>query len=72
MCISGTDAWPFNRAKLINVGVIEALKREPAINCFIIHDVDTVPQRIHSIYKCHEDPNLAWQMATFQKKRKYR
>ena len=66
------DLAAFNRGKLLNVGVIEALKIEPDINCFILHDVDTVPQYFRTIYKCHEDRRLALQMATYQKKRNYR
>ncbi len=70
--MKSADLAAFNRGKLLNVGVIEALKIEPDINCFILHDVDTVPQYFRTIYKCHEDRRLALQMATYQKKRNYR
>ena len=55
----------------MNVGVLESLKLEPDLNCFILHDVDTVPQSVFATYKCNDDKNLAMQMATFQKKRLY-
>ena len=66
-----SDESPFNRGKLFNVGVVEALKIEPELDCFILHDIDTLPETTYTIYKCHEDPRLALQMATFQKKRNY-
>nr|XP_020639494.1 beta-1,4-galactosyltransferase 4 [Pogona vitticeps]XP_020639495.1 beta-1,4-galactosyltransferase 4 [Pogona vitticeps]XP_020639497.1 beta-1,4-galactosyltransferase 4 [Pogona vitticeps] len=45
----------FNRAKLLNVGYLEALKEEDW-NCFIFHDVDLVPENDFNIYMCGSQP----------------
>uniref|UniRef100_A0A8C2T5G6 Beta-1,4-galactosyltransferase 3-like n=1 Tax=Coturnix japonica TaxID=93934 RepID=A0A8C2T5G6_COTJA len=41
----------FNRAKLLNVGVKEALKDEEW-DCLFLHDVDLVPENDHNLYTC--------------------
>ncbi|XP_076607210.1 beta-1,4-galactosyltransferase 4 [Chaetodon auriga] len=45
----------FNRAKLLNVGYLEALK-EYSWECFILHDVDLVPENDHNLYVCDKQP----------------
>ncbi|KAL7983415.1 hypothetical protein Chor_000291 [Crotalus horridus] len=45
----------FNRAKLLNVGYLEALKEENW-DCFIFHDVDLVPENDFNIYVCGSQP----------------
>lgn len=45
----------FNRAKLLNVGYLEALK-EVEWDCFIFHDVDLVPENDFNIYMCDKQP----------------
>ncbi|KFW12360.1 Beta-1,4-galactosyltransferase 4, partial [Eurypyga helias] len=45
----------FNRAKLLNVGYLEALK-EANWDCFIFHDVDLVPENDFNIYMCDRQP----------------
>uniref|UniRef100_A0A8C3JVC3 Beta-1,4-galactosyltransferase n=1 Tax=Calidris pygmaea TaxID=425635 RepID=A0A8C3JVC3_9CHAR len=45
----------FNRAKLLNVGYIEALK-EANWDCFIFHDVDLVPENDFNSYMCDGQP----------------
>ncbi|XP_067293789.1 beta-1,4-galactosyltransferase 4 [Pseudorasbora parva] len=45
----------FNRAKLLNVGYLEALK-DQSWDCFIFHDVDLVPENDHNLYMCGEQP----------------
>ncbi|KAM9565623.1 beta-1,4-galactosyltransferase 4 isoform 1-T2 [Guaruba guarouba] len=45
----------FNRAKLLNVGYLEALK-EANWDCFIFHDVDLVPENDFNIYTCGPGP----------------
>ncbi|XP_012584944.1 PREDICTED: beta-1,4-galactosyltransferase 4 isoform X2 [Condylura cristata] len=45
----------FNRAKLLNVGYLEALKDENW-DCFIFHDVDLVPENDFNLYKCESQP----------------
>ncbi|XP_076204912.1 beta-1,4-galactosyltransferase 4 isoform X2 [Aptenodytes patagonicus] len=45
----------FNRAKLLNVGYLEALK-DANWDCFIFHDVDLVPENDFNIYMCDRQP----------------
>lgn len=45
----------FNRAKLLNVGYLEALK-DHDWECFIFHDVDLVPENDHNLYLCDKQP----------------
>uniref|UniRef100_A0A4W5L775 Beta-1,4-galactosyltransferase n=1 Tax=Hucho hucho TaxID=62062 RepID=A0A4W5L775_9TELE len=42
----------FNRAKLLNVGVREALRDEDW-GCIFLHDVDLLPENDHNTYTCH-------------------
>ncbi|XP_053560459.1 beta-1,4-galactosyltransferase 3 [Bombina bombina] len=49
----------FNRAKLLNVGVKEALRDEDW-NCLFLHDVDLIPENDHNLYVCdHWSPKHA-------------
>ncbi|XP_063295049.1 beta-1,4-galactosyltransferase 3 isoform X1 [Pelobates fuscus] len=41
----------FNRAKLLNVGVKEAMKDEDW-DCLFVHDVDLIPENDHNLYTC--------------------
>ncbi|XP_018547150.1 beta-1,4-galactosyltransferase 4 [Lates calcarifer] len=45
----------FNRAKLLNIGYLEALK-DYSWECFIFHDVDLVPENDHNSYVCDKQP----------------
>lgn len=45
----------FNRAKLLNIGYLEALKEEDW-DCFIFHDVDLVPENDFNTYICDSEP----------------
>lgn len=45
----------FNRAKLLNVGYVEALK-EYDYNCFVFSDVDLIPMDDRNTYKCFSQP----------------
>ncbi|KAM4726967.1 beta-1,4-galactosyltransferase 4 isoform 2-T3 [Anableps anableps] len=45
----------FNRAKLLNVGYLEAIK-DFSWECFIFHDVDLVPENDHNLYVCDQQP----------------
>uniref|UniRef100_A0A1I7ZD87 Beta-1,4-N-acetylgalactosaminyltransferase n=1 Tax=Steinernema glaseri TaxID=37863 RepID=A0A1I7ZD87_9BILA len=45
----------FNRAKLMNVGFVEALKLYDW-QCFIFHDVDLLPEDDRNLYSCPEQP----------------
>ncbi len=51
----------FNRARLLNIGYLEALK-EDNYTCFIFHDVDMLPENLkENVYEC--DPIYPKQMA---------
>ena len=52
-CFSGQVL--FNRAMLMNVGYVEAKKREK-YGCLVFHDVDLIPQVSDNYYGCSEDP----------------
>ncbi|XP_063802873.1 beta-1,4-galactosyltransferase 3 [Pseudophryne corroboree] len=41
----------FNRAKLLNVGVKEAMRDEDW-DCLFLHDVDLIPENDHNVYVC--------------------
>ncbi|XP_028290779.1 beta-1,4-galactosyltransferase 1-like [Gouania willdenowi] len=45
----------FNRAKLLNVGFLEALKQYD-YNCFVFSDVDLVPLNDRNLYRCFDNP----------------
>ncbi|CAL8365105.1 unnamed protein product [Lota lota] len=45
----------FNRAKLLNVGYLEAQK-DHDWDCFIFHDVDLVPENDNNLYMCDSQP----------------
>ncbi|XP_078465485.1 beta-1,4-galactosyltransferase 2-like isoform X2 [Lampetra planeri] len=45
----------FNRAKLMNVGYVEAL-RDASFDCFIFSDVDLIPLDDRNLYRCGEQP----------------
>ncbi|XP_031469044.1 beta-1,4-galactosyltransferase 3-like isoform X2 [Phasianus colchicus] len=59
----------FNRAKLLNVGVREALKDEDW-DCLLLHDVDLVPENDYNLYVCDEyyPKHVASAMDKFQYK----
>ena len=45
----------FNRAKLLNIGFIEAKKLDE-FDCFIFHDVDLILENDKAIYHCRTNP----------------
>ncbi|XP_014484777.1 PREDICTED: beta-1,4-N-acetylgalactosaminyltransferase bre-4-like [Dinoponera quadriceps] len=53
--IEQEGSGPFNRAMLMNVGYVEALK-ERIFDCFIFHDVDLLPEDDRNLYTCPEQP----------------
>ncbi|NWI64616.1 B4GT3 galactosyltransferase, partial [Todus mexicanus] len=57
----------FNRAKLLNVGVREALKDEDW-DCLLLHDVNLVPENDYNLYICDEyyPKHMASAMDKFQ------
>lgn len=59
----------FNRAKLLNIGVREALRYDDW-DCLILHDVDLVPENDYNLYVC--DPSYPKHMSSAMDKFKYR
>ncbi|KAL6482829.1 hypothetical protein MHYP_G00077010 [Metynnis hypsauchen] len=59
----------FNRAKLLNVGVREALKEEEW-SCIFLHDVDLLPENDHNTYTCH--PQYPTHLSVAMDKFRYR
>ena len=55
--VEQADQWPFNRAALMNVGVVEA-KRLGNFSCFVFHDVDMLPEDDRALYKCPKEKVL--------------
>ncbi|XP_062451384.1 beta-1,4-galactosyltransferase 3-like isoform X2 [Rhea pennata] len=57
----------FNRAKLLNVGVREALKDEDW-DCLLLHDVNLIPENDYNLYVCDEyyPKHMASAMDKFQ------
>lgn len=45
----------FNRAALMNVGFVEALKMNHW-DCFIFHDIDLLPMDDRNLYTCPDQP----------------
>uniref|UniRef100_A0A1A9ZPC3 Beta-1,4-N-acetylgalactosaminyltransferase n=1 Tax=Glossina pallidipes TaxID=7398 RepID=A0A1A9ZPC3_GLOPL len=53
--IEQTNGQSFNRAALMNVGFLEAMKLYPW-DCFIFHDVDLLPLDNRNLYTCPRQP----------------
>lgn len=53
--VEQTAAAAFNRAKLFNIGFVEALKLDQ-YDCFIFHDVDLLPLSDYNTYSCTHQP----------------
>lgn len=45
----------FNRAMLMNIGFVEAMKRHD-YQCAVFHDVDLIPEDDRNIYSCPQQP----------------
>jgi len=54
-CLIVSGDGSFNRAMLMNVGFVEALKLYN-YDCFIFHDVDLLPEDDRNLYTCPEQP----------------
>uniref|UniRef100_A0A2A4JVV5 Galactosyltransferase N-terminal domain-containing protein n=1 Tax=Heliothis virescens TaxID=7102 RepID=A0A2A4JVV5_HELVI len=52
--VEQVDSRPFNRAKLMNIGAVAAMKA--GYPCLILHDVDLLPLRPANLYACTERP----------------
>ena len=53
--VNQTDTNAFNRAMLMNVGFVEAMK-DHNWTCAIFHDVDLLPEDDRNLYTCPEQP----------------
>ncbi|EDW02073.1 beta-1,4-N-acetylgalactosaminyltransferase bre-4 [Drosophila grimshawi] len=53
--IEQTNGKPFNRAAMMNIGYLEALKLYQW-DCFIFHDVDLLPLDERNLYNCPRQP----------------
>jgi len=53
--VNQTDSNTFNRAMLMNVGFVEAMK-DHNWTCAIFHDVDLLPEDDRNLYSCPEQP----------------
>ncbi|KAK0415352.1 hypothetical protein QR680_011901 [Steinernema hermaphroditum] len=53
--VEQVEGEKFNRAKLMNVGFVEALKMYDW-QCFVFHDVDLLPEDDRNLYSCPEQP----------------
>lgn len=53
--IEPLESLKFNRALLLNIGFLEAMKDDEGWNCFIFHDVDMLPENSNNIYECDSD-----------------
>jgi len=70
--IEQTNGKPFNRAAMMNIGFLEALKIYPW-NCFIFHDVDLLPLDDRNIYNCpHQPRHMSVSIDTLNFKLPYR
>ena len=55
--VEPTANLTFNRALLMNIGFLEALKAtNNQYDCFVFHDVDLIPEDERNIYSCPEIP----------------
>lgn len=43
---------PFNKGKLFNVGFLTVQHLRPDISCFVLHDVDLIPEDERMLYRC--------------------
>ena len=53
--VNQTDSNTFNRAMLMNVGFVEAMK-DRNWTCAIFHDVDLLPEDDRNLYSCPDQP----------------
>ena len=56
LVVEQENGFPFNRAKLLNIGFVESLKLFPSSDCFIFHDVDLLPTTTNNHYVCYSMP----------------
>ena len=52
--VEQTYRFPFNRGKLLNIGVAEAAA--DSADCVVLHDVDLLPENLGNLYGCGARP----------------
>ncbi|CAK1582708.1 unnamed protein product [Parnassius mnemosyne] len=52
--VEQVDSQPYNRAKLINIGAVTAMRA--GYPCLILHDIDLLPIKVANIYACTKQP----------------
>ncbi|XP_043247336.1 beta-1,4-galactosyltransferase 3-like [Amphibalanus amphitrite] len=53
--VEQTFRFPFNRGKLLNIGVAEAVAAS-GVDCVVLHDVDLLPENLGNVYACGARP----------------
>lgn len=53
--VEQTPGSLFNRAALMNIGVLEA-KKAGTFDCFVFHDIDLLPLDDRNLYTCPDQP----------------
>ena len=53
--VEQTPGVAFNRAALFNAALREIEKRDATYDCFIVHDVDSIPENLCAFYHCADD-----------------
>lgn len=46
----------FNKARIMNIAFVTALKKNPYFDCFVFHDVDLIPEDDRNMYSCPTEP----------------
>lgn len=54
--VEQVDQKPFNKGLLFNLGFLESLKKKGGTQCYIMHDVDLLPENLQNIYGCTKSP----------------
>ena len=67
--VEQTPGVAFNRAALFNAALREIEKRDATYDCFIVHDVDSIPENLCAFYHCGRLPR---HFAVQRSKKNYR
>ena len=55
LVLDQTPDVTFNRGLLLNIGAVEAAGLRD-VDCFILQDVDLIPENDNNLYKCSKKP----------------
>uniref|UniRef100_A0A914NB92 Beta-1,4-N-acetylgalactosaminyltransferase n=2 Tax=Meloidogyne TaxID=189290 RepID=A0A914NB92_MELIC len=61
---------PFNKGRLTNIGVLEAIRVYP-FDCIVFHDIDTYPENDNLLYRCSTDPKYTRHFSVYLERAKY-